>query len=106
MKKSGTEIFKETGDKWTAVSEKIRNLYDAVLKENVPQNLRESSRFNIARSAEAVSIQLENTAEVAASVSASTVETAAGDIVNVEIKTGQGNPTAPLPGSNTDKNKN
>ena len=102
MKKPSTEIFGENGGKWTAVSAKIRNLYDSVLKESVPQNLKASSQLTSAPSREAMERQ--RTPEAAVHIPPVVTETGPSVRVTTPKNIEQGEINSPLPDQNNSKN--
>ena len=103
MKKPRSETSKKTDAKLTAVSTKIRNLYDSVLKENVPQTLRQSSQFNTARGAEKASTESESPPGDTAGNPSAVTQTGASDGMNTAANIGQGETNPPLPDQNGSK---
>jgi hypothetical protein len=103
MKKPGAEIFGETGGKWTAVSAKIRSLYDSVLKESVPQNLKASSQFTSVYLSEVKSIEPERTPEAVVHISPAVTDTDLSVSVPTSISIEQGEISSPLSDPNTGK---
>ena len=92
-------MFKHTDGKWTAVSVKIRNLYDSVLKENIPQHLKESSQFNPKGSVEAASLMNGSTPDATESNRTAAAEIEPSDTANASNGIGQES-VSPLPDQN------
>jgi len=53
-------MFKNPDGKWSAVSARIRTLYDSVLKETVPHKLKASTQLKVSSGADDPSIETVN----------------------------------------------